>query len=120
VTCSRRGGIFKQTRFCCKFTAKSDSEKKSENYRLTYGEVMGESLVSCFFLTECSSKSMVRISTDGNVVGLFFYTVSQNNNTLNKCPQLPEILTDFQNVFADRLSGKFATNLSYPTYPTTP
>ena len=24
-------------------------KKKSENYRLTYGEVMGESLVSCFF-----------------------------------------------------------------------
>jgi len=61
---------------------------------------------------------MVRISTDGNVVGLFFYTVSQNNNTLNKYPQLPEILTDFQNVFADRLSGKFATNLSHISHHT--
>jgi len=34
--------------FCCKFTTKSVSEKKFEN-RLIFGEVMGKSLISCFF-----------------------------------------------------------------------
>ena len=37
--------------FCCKFTTKSVSEKKFEN-RLIFGEVMGKSLISCFFLTD--------------------------------------------------------------------
>ena len=34
------------------------------------------------------------------------------NKTLNSCPQLLQMLTDFQDFFTDRLSGKFATNLS--------
>jgi len=37
------------------------------------------------------------------------YTVSQKNKTLHSCPQLPKMLTDVQNSFTDRLSGKFAT-----------
>jgi len=35
---------------CCIFTTESVSEKKFEN-RLTFDEVMRNSLVSCFFLT---------------------------------------------------------------------
>jgi len=31
------------------------------------------------------------------------------NKTPNSCPLLPKILTYFQNSFADRISGKFAT-----------
>ena len=31
------------------------------------------------------------------------------NKTLNSCSQLPDMLTDFQNYFDDRLTGKFAT-----------
>jgi len=34
----------------------------------------------------------------------------------NSCPQLPQMLTDFQNSFTNRLSGKFATN-SYLNIP---
>jgi len=41
ATCLKRGGIFKH---------ESASEKKIEN-RIIVGEVMAESLVSCFFLT---------------------------------------------------------------------
>jgi len=37
---------------------------------------------------------------------------SIKNKTLNSCPYLPQMLTDFQNPFTDRLTGKFATNLS--------
>jgi len=36
--------------------------------------------------------------------------VSHKNKTLNSCQYLPQILTDFQNSFTDRLSGTFATN----------
>jgi len=79
-------------KFCCKFTAKSDS-KKIRN-RLTFGEVMGNRLVSCFFWLT------VYISN---------YTVSQKNKTLNSCLWLPQMLTGFQNSFTDRLTGKFAT-----------
>ena len=37
----------------------------------------------------------------------------------NSCPQLPQMLTDLQNSFTDRLSGKFATNsyLNIPPHP---
>ena len=45
------------------------------------------------------------------------YTVSQKNKTVTSCPLLPQMLTDFQNSFTDRLSGKFATN-SYLNIPT--
>jgi len=38
------------------------------------------------------------------------YTVSQKNKTLNSCPYLSQMLTDFQNSFASRLGSKFATN----------
>ena len=41
------------------------------------------------------------------------------NKTLNSCPQLPQMLIDFQNTFKDRLSGKFATKIIFK-YPTTP
>ena len=44
-----------------------------------------------------------------------FYTVSQKK-TLNSCLKLPQIVTDFQNSFAVRLIGKFATN-SYLNIP---
>ena len=40
-------GIMGIMSVCCKFTSESTSEKKFEN-RLTFGEVMGKSLVSCF------------------------------------------------------------------------
>ena len=61
ATCSRRGGILNT--ICCKFTAESDSEKKNEN-RLTFGEVIGKSLVSCFFLTHSVVKlCSIRIRT---------------------------------------------------------
>jgi len=38
------------------------------------------------------------------------YTVSQKKTTLNTCPQLHQIWTDFQTFFTDGLSSKFATN----------
>ena len=34
----------------------------------------------------------------------------KKNKTLNSCPQLPQMLTDFQNSFTGRLTDKFATN----------
>ena len=34
----------------------------------------------------------------------------KKNKTPNSCPLLPEMLTDFQNSFTGRLTGKFATN----------
>ena len=37
---------------------------------------------------------------------------SIKNKTINSSPQLPQMLTDFQNSFNDKLTGKFATNLS--------
>jgi len=37
-------------RFCCKFTTKCVAAKFFKN-RLTFGKVMGKSLVSCFLLT---------------------------------------------------------------------
>jgi len=43
------------------------------------------------------------------LVWLYIYTVSQKNKTLNSCPKLSQMLTDFQYSFADRLNGKFAT-----------
>jgi len=44
------------------------------------------------------------------------YTVSQKNKTVNSCPQLPQLLTDFQNSFAVRLTSEFATK-SYLNIP---
>jgi len=44
------------------------------------------------------------------------YTVSQKNKTANSCPHLHQILTDFQNSFTGRLSGKFAMK-SYLNIP---
>ena len=35
------------------------------------------------------------------------------SKTLNSCPQLPQMLTDFLNSFTDKFSGKFATNLCF-------
>jgi len=40
------------------------------------------------------------------------YTVSQKNKTLNYSPQLPQMLTDFQSVYACLRSGQFC-NKSY-------
>jgi len=41
-----------------------------------------------------------------------YYThYEAKNKTLNSCPQLPQMLNDFQNSFAGNLSGKFATYL---------
>ena len=37
------------------------------------------------------------------------YIVSQKNKTLNSCPKLPQMLTDFHNYFTVRLTGKFGT-----------
>ena len=49
----RCGGIFKYE-LVAKFTSESTGEKIFEN-RLTFGEVMGKSLVSCFFFeTQCT------------------------------------------------------------------
>jgi len=47
------------------------------------------------------------------------YTMSQKKQDTNSCPQLPQMLTDLQNSFTDRLSGKFATNsyLNIPPHP---
>jgi len=42
--------------------------------------------------------------------------VSQKNKTANSCPHLHQILTDFQNSFTGRLSGKFAMK-SYLNIP---
>ena len=50
-------------KFCCKFTPKSDS-KKIRN-RLTFGEVMSNYSVSCFFLTHS-------VHVDAIVVGTLF------------------------------------------------
>jgi len=47
ATCLKRGGIFKHE-FFCKFITESASEKSFEN-RIIVSEVMGKSLVSCFF-----------------------------------------------------------------------
>ena len=45
------------------------------------------------------------------------YTVSQKNKTLNSCPCLPQMITDFQNSFTDRFTGKFTTNhLNIPSH----
>jgi len=38
------------------------------------------------------------ISPKGNEMGM--YTVSQKKQDTNSCPQLPQILTDFQNSFS--------------------
>ena len=38
-----------------------------------------------------------------------YYAISQKT-TLNSCPLLPRMLSDFQNTFAGRNTGKFATN----------
>jgi len=40
------------TRVCCKFTTESISEKSFDN-RFILGEVLGESLMSCFFDSQC-------------------------------------------------------------------
>jgi len=40
----------------------------------------------------------------------------KKNKTPNSCPKLPQMLTDFQNSFTGRLTGKFATN-SYLNIP---
>ena len=40
----------------------------------------------------------------------------KKNKTLNSCPQLSQMLTDFPNSFTGRLTGKFATN-SYLNIP---
>ena len=45
-------------------------------------------------------------------MGVCVHRKSIKNKTLNSCPQLPQMLTDYQNSFTDRLIGKFATNLS--------
>jgi len=51
-----RVGIFTCVNtFCCKFTTESASGKKIEN-RLTFGDFMGKSLVSCFFDSRCILK----------------------------------------------------------------
>ena len=39
-----------------------------------------------------------------------YYTVSQKNKTPNSCPELHQILTDFQNFSSDGLGSKFTTN----------
>ena len=41
---------------------------------------------------------------------------SIKNKTLNSCPQLHQIITDFHNSFSYRLNGKFTTN-SYLNIP---
>jgi len=56
----RRVGIFTYT-FCCKFTTESASGKKFEN-RLTFGDFMGKSLVSCFFGLTVYIKIMPAVS----------------------------------------------------------
>ena len=38
------------------------------------------------------------------------HCVSKKNKTANSCPLLPQMLTDFQNSFTGRLTGKFETN----------
>jgi len=46
------------------------------------------------------------------------HAVSQQDKTLNSFPKLPQMLTDFQNSFAGRLTGKFANKLVFK-HPTT-
>ena len=46
----------------------------------------------------------------------YIHCVSEKNKTPNSCPWLPQMLTDFQNSFSGRLTGKFATN-SYLNIP---
>jgi len=45
-----------------------------------------------------------------------YCTVSQKNKTLNSCPWLPQMLTDFQNSFANTFIGEFVTK-SYSNVP---
>jgi len=47
------GGIFKYD--CCKFTTESVCENFFFENRLIFGEVIGKSLVSCFFDSQCST-----------------------------------------------------------------
>jgi len=55
ATCLRRGGIFKNE-LCCKFTTEPACEKKLFGNRLIFGEVVGKSLMSCFFDSQCRSR----------------------------------------------------------------
>ena len=68
ATCLRCGQIFKHV--CCKFTTKSISE----NW-LTFGEVMGKSLVFCFFDSQCIQANMMPES-----VKWHFQTKSRSQN----------------------------------------
>ena len=45
-----------------------------------------------------------------NRAAIYVFYTGWKNKTLNSCPQLPQMLTHFQNSFANRLIDKFATN----------
>jgi len=49
------------------------------------------------------------ISDVNDPLGLGLYTISQKNKTLYICPYLRQMLTDFNNSFTCRLSGRCAT-----------
>jgi len=60
-----------------------------------------------FKISEIQSLATV---PEGSAIIVRDYTVSQKETRHISHPQVPQMLTDFQNYFTVRLSGKFATN----------
>ena len=110
-----RSAMIKMRLFCVQYLTRPSNTNKNFPYHISTNQVR------IYLVTQLSTvlfyERRISLKILGLIVVYSIYTVNQKNKTPNSCPQLHQMLTDFQNSFTAGLSRKFVTKSYLNTSP---